>query len=207
MLASLASVNLARNAINNCVVIRAACGSRTRTISISPILFGDSNFGSFSIPDDVSSDLKSTDRLSEFEENPDIPDEAVPVLRLDSMKVSRRVSLIKIDVEGGEYEVLKGASSLIKRHQPVVFCEILSLDALIKIKSFFDMQSYNLFWLETHPFNRNNYNNKLQNIWFRGEVGVIALPPNEVPPFSGRMVSMPCEIPTTIDFRSGYHVP
>lgn len=48
----------------------------------------------------------------------------VDVVQLDSvLKDSNRVDVIKIDVEGHEYEVLKGAQQLLKKHQPVIVLE------------------------------------------------------------------------------------
>lgn len=35
-----------------------------------------------------------------------------------------RVSAIKMDVENFEYHVLKGAGKLLRRHQPVIYCEL-----------------------------------------------------------------------------------
>jgi len=50
-----------------------------------------------------------------------------PVLRLDSMlemgKLSGRVAIIKIDVEGWEPRVIKGARNLITEHQPTIYAE------------------------------------------------------------------------------------
>jgi len=37
---------------------------------------------------------------------------------------TEKIDLIKIDVEGYEMEVFKGAKSFFKEHQPVIFCEI-----------------------------------------------------------------------------------
>lgn len=45
-------------------------------------------------------------------------DEIVSGLRLD------RVDFVKIDVEGFEFEVLKGMVEVIAKYQPVIFCEI-----------------------------------------------------------------------------------
>lgn len=52
----------------------------------------------------------------------------VPVKTLDSRLQSRdieQVDFIKLDVEGGEWEVLKGASKLLdRRPRPVILCEV-----------------------------------------------------------------------------------
>jgi len=48
----------------------------------------------------------------------------VPVWRLDDLKVGLPVSLIKIDVEGWEIEVLRGARQTIQRDRPVLLVEV-----------------------------------------------------------------------------------
>jgi len=47
----------------------------------------------------------------------------VQVSKLDSFKFDKKVGLIKIDVEGAEYEVMLGALNTIKTHKPLVFIE------------------------------------------------------------------------------------
>lgn len=52
----------------------------------------------------------------------------IPAYPLDSL--SKKVSIssqffFKIDVEGGELAVLKGARNMINRHQPIIQCEVL----------------------------------------------------------------------------------
>ena len=47
----------------------------------------------------------------------------VQVSRLDSFKFEKRVGLIKIDVEGAEYEVMLGAINTIEIHKPLIFIE------------------------------------------------------------------------------------
>ncbi|MNU81214.1 2-O-methyltransferase NoeI [compost metagenome] len=59
--------------------------------------------------------------------DPERSSKEVTITTLDSFAEklgNRRVSLIKIDVEGYELEVLKGASSLIQQHRPVFFIEL-----------------------------------------------------------------------------------
>ena len=45
-------------------------------------------------------------------------EESVKVITLDSINFEKKIEFIKIDVEGNEFEVLKGARDLIKNHQP-----------------------------------------------------------------------------------------
>lgn len=46
----------------------------------------------------------------------------IPVRRLDDLAL-QRVALVKMDVEGFELEVLRGASRLLEEHRPVIFGE------------------------------------------------------------------------------------
>lgn len=53
--------------------------------------------------------------------------EYVPVFRFDSLDITgnKHISLIKIDVEGAEYDVLSGMTETIKKHKPAILCEVL----------------------------------------------------------------------------------
>jgi FkbM family methyltransferase len=61
-----------------------------------------------------------------FRSNP-ITSFAVPLMAGDEMPnlFQDKVAVIKIDVEGGELEVLKGLRSIIERDRPFVLCEVL----------------------------------------------------------------------------------
>ena len=59
--------------------------------------------------------------------NPETDSMKVQGRTLDSIvrdSASRRVSFIKIDVEGAEVEVLRGAVETLQKHRPIVLCEI-----------------------------------------------------------------------------------
>ena len=57
-------------------------------------------------------------------ENPNIEELTVPLKKLDSLiPENEKISLIKIDVEGGELGVLKGAKNVLLRNKPIVIFE------------------------------------------------------------------------------------
>lgn len=101
------------------------------------------------------------------------------MITLDSLAL-KRCDLIKIDVEGMEYEVLSGAEKILSEFHPIVYFEhasgdpevIKAIDALIKPKG------YRLFWHIANPYNAMNWKDDPQNI-FGGmvEVNVLACPP------------------------------
>lgn len=56
----------------------------------------------------------------------------VPVFKFDDinhLKPIERVSMIKIDVEGAELEVITGMADTIKRFQPLIVCEVLDYNS------------------------------------------------------------------------------
>jgi FkbM family methyltransferase len=78
----------------------------------------------------------------------------VPILRLDDL-VETRVDCIKMDVEGAEGLVSKGASRLIKKHRPIITSEF-SLEMLGRVSGmagtdylrYFESKDYNVFLIE-----------------------------------------------------------
>jgi FkbM family methyltransferase len=48
----------------------------------------------------------------------------VPVVALDDVKVKGRVRLIKMDVEGAEPQVIRGAARLLRDHRPIILSEL-----------------------------------------------------------------------------------
>jgi FkbM family methyltransferase len=67
----------------------------------------------------------------------------VPVQRLDDNRTIqdlRAIHAIKIDVENFEFHVLKGAENIIKRHKPLIFCELWDDDKKIKTISYLTLQ-------------------------------------------------------------------
>lgn len=108
----------------------------------------------------------------------------IPVISLDTLKVDN-VSLVKIDVEGMEFEVFKGSTDLIKRCKPVFYFEYNpdTNDTLKLIGDFLADKGYRLFWHISNPYNNANFNSAQVNM-FGGatERNIIAvLPEHPVP--------------------------
>lgn len=67
-----------------------------------------------------------------FDADPDHREETFPVARLDEL-VDAPVSVIKIDVEGMEHQVLKGAARILENDRPNVYCEAWNIARLREI--------------------------------------------------------------------------
>lgn len=90
---------------------------------------------------------------------------------IESQKL-KNVSLIKIDTEGFEFQVLKGLSKTIAKDRPVIFCEIFNekKDENKKIESFFQKLDYIRFEqsqkVELKKSNTNEFTNPCQDYIF-----------------------------------------
>ena len=50
--------------------------------------------------------------------------EKVKIINLDSIPFKGRVTAIKVDVEGHELQVLKGAGKILSKDKPIIYCEL-----------------------------------------------------------------------------------
>jgi FkbM family methyltransferase len=110
--------------------------------------------------------------------------EQVALTRLDDIKLER-CDFIKIDVEGMEASVVRGARETIKRHQPVLFVENdrpEQSEELIGL--LFDMH-YDLYWHFAPIYNPDNFYQNDNNIFSDTiSVNMLCLPagtPNQIP--------------------------
>lgn len=131
------------------------------------------NFGAMSFQGTASSH-PPTDALTE---NTLLP---ITMLTVDSLAVER-CALMKVDVEGMEFDVFQGAKQTIERCRPVIYFEQIGDKNLAEIFDFFKALGYQLFWHVSNPFNAVNFNQHPVNI-FGGtcETNILALPSERV---------------------------
>jgi FkbM family methyltransferase len=153
--------NLALNGITNVRAWPWACGANTETVYFSsPDYNALGNFGGVSM-----------------HVSPAHQDIAIPCVRLDDVLADHPVGLMKIDVEGFELDVLRGAVDLLAASRPVLYLENDRVDKSQALIEWIWSQDYQLWWLISPLFNPANFFGTQENIY--GDVGscnMLALP-------------------------------
>lgn len=88
----------------------------------------------------------------------------VPVKTLDSFNF-QNVGFIKIDVEGWEEEVLKGAVETIARYKPIMYIEDDRKEKSASIRKFVVALGYSIEESNPHLYRENNFFGKKVNVW------------------------------------------
>jgi FkbM family methyltransferase len=104
----------------------------------------------FFIQNSIDGDNDLNTGLSSLKLRPEYLRKTIPVLSvtLDSMSFNLPVGIIKIDVEGSEFDVLKGARKVIQLNNPIVLWEgsiRISIDNYLNCLSFFSDLGYRTF--------------------------------------------------------------
>ena len=93
----------------------------------------------------------------------------VPVKQLDNIaeltNTDKRITAIKIDVEGHELSVLKGAVELIKKNSPIIYCELWPGDQRNMMFDFMKSLNYTPKVIENKKLTDFN-SHKTQNFFF-----------------------------------------
>jgi FkbM family methyltransferase len=166
-------VNRILNGCANVSTVQALCAARSGWTRIRPNYSAASNIGGFSFLPELR-----RGRMWPFSSwLPPRGGSVVQIRRLDDIVCgSADVSLVKIDVEGMEADVLAGATRILRHCQPVFYMEQLDTRNLQMLHRRLVGHRYKLYWLETQPFNQRNYRNARENLWWRTETGILALP-------------------------------
>jgi FkbM family methyltransferase len=145
--------NIALNNRLNVFARREAVGERFGQIDIETSDYDENwNYGSFSLTSGFSREgqFKGPVRRESIE-IASLDDDAA-IARLD------RVDLIKIDAEGFEPMVLRGAKKLIARHRPDIFVEANESSVVGEILREMREQGYVGYWFVAHRYREDNFN-------------------------------------------------
>ena len=139
-------------------------GEDNAKIDVNPVELRDQiNFGSLSIN---NSDLPLLGTMVDH----------VQVKKIDGL-ITKNIDFIKIDVEGMELQVLRGARELILRDQPIIFCECNTVEIGYKILNFSKSHGYKVYGHLASAFNSDNFNSEKTNIFgLAKEVGLLLIP-------------------------------
>jgi FkbM family methyltransferase len=104
--------------------------------------------------------------------------EAVTVAAIDDLRLEH-CSLIKIDVEGMESEVLRGAEQTIARHRPSIYFEAKRGENTRSCIDWLMQRQYRLYWHFAYFFDPANFRKVEQNLFDnRGDINAVAVPHN-----------------------------
>lgn len=140
--------NLALNQCTNVFARQLALGASAGTIMVPPVAPTDrSNFGGIS--------------LGQFAGG-----ETVPLDTLDSLDLPA-CHLIKADVEGMEFEVLKGAARTIEMYRPLMYVENDRADRSEQLLTLVQQYGYVAYWHLAPLFNPANFAGETEDIFPR----------------------------------------
>jgi FkbM family methyltransferase len=138
--------NVALNSILNTYTYNVAVGETEGFIMVPPINYSTANnIGGFS--------------LGTFSHG-----ETVKVITIDSL-VLPKCHLIKIDVQGMELQVLKGAVTTINQFKPFLYVENDQPEKSDDLIRYIHSLGYNMYWHNPPLYNPNNYFKNSENVF------------------------------------------
>lgn len=109
------SHNIKINKYDNVQAFHNAVGDECKKVNLTVNLDNDGGHGLWDVSKHPFNERTRAEKIKH---------ETVPMVTIDSLELNEPVKLIKIDVEGCELMVLKGAENLIKKYSPTVIAEI-----------------------------------------------------------------------------------
>ncbi|WP_455757444.1 FkbM family methyltransferase [Sulfurimonas sp.] len=157
------NANLALNSITNATTFQAGLGTKNDHMVVPEIDYSaEGNFGGVSIQNNDEGEYTN-------------------IYTLDSHLKFTDLKLLKIDVEGMEIDVLKGAIETIKQHQPFIYCENDRKENSEELIRLLWSLNYKVYHHVPKLFNKNNFNNNEENIF--GDVvslNIICVPEHKI---------------------------
>jgi len=152
--------NIALNGLFNVHTHHAGAGSTAGHLQVPPLNYAEEgNFGGLSLSDAAIG-------------------EVVPIVRLDDMALAS-LSVLKVDVEGMEYQVLDGARDTIAQHRPLIYVENDRQDKSPALIGLLMELGYTMYWHLPKLYNPANFAGNADDI-FPGIISINLLCiPNE----------------------------
>ena len=103
--------------------------------------------------------------------------EDTPVVTLDSLAL-KSCRLIKVDVEGMETDVLRGARETIRKRRPILFVENNTLERSARTLAAVRALGYRPWWHLALYYNRKNFFGNKENVFakFKPEANLLCMP-------------------------------
>jgi FkbM family methyltransferase len=144
-----------------------ALNTEDMDVSGSPVALSDKN-GTGKMPRIRYGDRGNYGGLG-LNQKSDLGTIEVPTSTLDSYDITShgisRVDFIKIDVEGHELEVLRGATETILRDKPIMYVEDDRVEKSFALRKYIKSLGYTIRESNTPMFRSNNYFGNSHNIW------------------------------------------
>lgn len=144
------AANILLNGCYNTIPIHAGASSKpgvAKMVNFNPFVEHKINYGEFKINYDADKGI-DTD-----------------IIVLDKYTSLNRFSLIKLDVEGLEVDVLDGARKILKEHKPFLYIEFNNKQGNDQLLNKIYELDYVPYWHIYTKHNPNNYNKQQTNIW------------------------------------------
>ncbi|XPV69997.1 MAG: FkbM family methyltransferase [Halarcobacter sp.] len=140
--------NISINSMTNVYTYHMALSNEEGTALIAPIDYTKlGNFGGISIENSRKGESVQQKTLDDFIE------------QVDNLK------LIKVDVEGMEEKVLKGAKKIIKKYKPFLYVENDRQEKSQSLIEYIKSLDYELYWHMPKLYNPNNFYKSSENIF------------------------------------------
>jgi FkbM family methyltransferase len=154
--------NAALNSLANVWAMQAAVGTGEGMVRVPDLNPRNvQNFGGLSLPEQQLG-------------------EEVPVIALDELTLER-CRLLKVDVEGMELDVLKGAARLIERCRPLAYVECDRKEKATELLQHLLACRYRVYWHAPPLFNPNNFRKNADNAYGHTVSLNVLCVPSEMP--------------------------
>mgnify|MGYP001165672269 FL=1 len=128
------NLNLRANSISTKSIFMNAVGAKNETLPFS--VNQDSNY------------LTSGGKIGKFKKKTSTPIQVLAIDNILDVTAKKNVKIIKIDVEGHEYECLLGMKQTLIESHPIIFFECMSLSNNSEIEIFLNELEYTIFSID-----------------------------------------------------------